>query len=197
MTQPKTTDNAEVYGYNGTNWHEARIDTSSRAQTGIGYPHHEAHDGNLYTAYRGDTLATNDTIVIAVTTPAGAEEQHIFWEMYSSGGVIFEILRDVTSYTGGTAFTPRQHHFRSNNTSNCTVKVGSNGALADGIVLTGGTEWLKRSHGAGRTTGGTTEHDDEHILEESEINGYRITAVSNGIVCDLSLTWYEHTPKAV
>jgi hypothetical protein len=156
--------------------------------------HHEIHEGNVYHAYRGDTLATNDTIMIAVTTPNTIEEQHMFWELYSSGSITFSILENVTSYTGGTAQTPINNNRRSDNTSNCTVKVGSDGALADPIVPTGGTVIDQYSFGSGNKSGGTASHEGEFVLERDHIDIYKILAVGNGIVCDLHLSWYEHTP---
>jgi hypothetical protein len=187
----------QVYGYNGTNWHPIRIDESTRSIQTVSYPHHEVHGGSMFHAYRGDTLATNDTIIIAITTPAGAKEQHVFWELYSAGGITFDAVRDLTSYTGGTAFTPKNQNHRSDKTSTCTVEVGSNGALADGITPSGGTEFDKHSFGSGKQSGGSSSHDEETILEAEEIVMYRIAAIGNNIVCDLHVTWYEHTPKAV
>lgn len=186
----------EIFGYNGTNWQNIRIDESTRSIQTISYPHHEIHGGSMFFAQRSDTLATNDVIAIALTTPDTTKEPHIEWSIYSAGQVKLEMLRNVTSYTGGTAYTPVNMNDRSANTSVCTVKVGSNGALSDALSITGGTAIELTQIGSGNRASGDGGSREEWILARDEITIFRVTAIGNNIVTSMHLHWYEHTPKA-
>lgn len=174
-------------------WNKLTLDSSTDALNTISYEHHETHQGKMYGAYRRDTLATNDTIAIAWTTPDTALEQHMEWECDVGGEVIIDIVESVTSYTGGTAQTPVNRNRRSSNTSTSTVKVGSNGALADPLVLTGGTVINERKVGSGRIQNSAGARH-EWILKRNAITVLRLTAVGNNISCGLRAYWYEHTP---
>lgn len=187
-----------IYAWDSTNeqWTKLRLDKSTSTIQTIDYAHHENHAGNTYRAIRSDTLATNDTIIIAITTPDTTKEQHLQWDCYGAGAIKLEMFRNVTSYTGGTAYTPVNMNDRSSNTSVCTVKVGSNGALADGIALTGGTAFELTQLGSGSRSGGDAGARNEWILARNEITALKLTAIGNNIVCSLHVHWYEHTPHA-
>jgi len=187
---------ANIHGHNGTNAQAITCDQSTRAINTIGYVHHEIHGGSNYNAFRTDTLATGDKISIAFTTPNTTQEQHAIWGLYCAGAVTLTVYDNCTSYTGGSAFTPVNHNRRSTNTSTCTVKVGSNGALSDAIARSGGTTIDAIGVGSGNKTGGDFTHEDEFILRINAITIYEMIAVGNNIVCDLHVNWYEHTPKA-
>ena len=197
MTQPKTSDNAEIYGYNGTNWRNIRLDESTRTLQTIEYEHHEIHGGSTYLMYRSDTLATNDVIQLYWSTPGTTEEQHVVWEFYGAGAITVELLEGVTYSSGGTAFTPVNHNRRGTpGTSNCTCKVGSNGVLSDAISYSGGTVLYSEEIGSGKSSPGDGGHAVEFIFEQSTEYLLEMTAVGNNIRCNMQAHWYEHTPKA-
>lgn len=197
MTQPKTSDNANLYGYNGTNWQNARLDESTRSLQTIDYEHHEIHGGSTYTMFRSDTLATDDVVQLYWSTPDTTEEPHVVFEWYGAGAVTISLLEDITYSSGGTAFTPVNHNRRGTpGTSNCTCKVGSDGALADAISYTGGTTLFTANSGAGRQIPGSGSHSEEFMLEQNLDYLLELTAIGNNIICQVSASWYEHTPKA-
>lgn len=102
----------------------------------------------------------------------------------------------MASYTGGTAFTPQNVNQRGIvPASVCTVKAGSDGALSDGISVTGGTEFDQFQIGSGNKDGGILGTRDEFIPDKNSITVYDILAIGNNIICDLHVSWYEHTPK--
>ena len=174
-----------------------RMDSSSSSIQVIDYEHHEVHGGSTFHAYRGDTLATDDNIWIAITTPNTDKEAHIVWSLYCSGAVTFTITKNFTSYTGGTSQIPQNANQRSiSMASDCIVKVGSYGVLADGLSVTGGVEYDKLSIGSGNKSGGSGTHSNEFIPAKNSITVFDILAVGNAIVCDLRIDWYEHTPHA-
>jgi len=190
-----TITRAVVGKTNDQNYQTFRVDPSTHAIKTIDYPHAEIHGGNLFLASRWDTLASADTIAIAMTTPDSEKEQHSEWEIYGSGAVTLDLFRNVTSYTGGTATTPMNLNDRSDNTSVVTTLAGSDGVLVDPLVITGGTSTTLASIGSGNkgSSDGGSRH--EFILAKNEITIFRITAVGNNILCGLDLDWYEHTPK--
>lgn len=187
---------AYLHGYNGIRQRQVSIDASTRSLKNISEPHAELHGGNVFHAYRSDTLATGDNIWIALTTPNTDKEAHIVWSLYCAGAIVLTITRAVSSYTGGTAQTPQNAYQRGTvKSSVCTVKVGSDGALSDGIAVTGGTEFDAVGVGSGNKGSNVAGSRDEFIPAKNSITIYDILAVGNNIVCDLHIDWYEHTPK--
>lgn len=187
--------NLFAWDNNDKAFNRARLDSSTSSIQVVDYVHHEAHEKSLFHAYRSDTLATGDNIWIAITTPNNNVESHITWGLYCSGAITLTITRDVTSYTGGTAQTPGNHNQRGTTPASInTVKVGSDGVLTDGISVTGGTEWDQVGVGSGNWSGAILGQRDEFIPDKNSITVYDILAVGNNIVCDLHLSWYEHTP---
>jgi len=60
--------------------------------------------------------------------------------------------------------------------------------------LVTGTEWDSVGVGSGNKSGAVVGERDEFIPDANSITVYDILAVGNNIVCDLHLSWYEHTP---
>jgi len=175
---------------------EIRIDASTNSIQTIEYEHHEIHGGSTYSMFRSDTLATNDVVQLYWSTPASDQEQHVVFEWYGAGAVSVSLLENISYSSGGTAFTGVNHNRRGTpGTSNCTLKVGSNGALSDSISYTGGTTIMTVNSGAGRQVPGGGSHAEEFIFERELDYLLELTAVGNNIICQLSATWYEHTPK--
>jgi len=144
--------------------------------------------------FRADTLATGDVIQLYWSTPDTVEEQHIIWEFYGAGAVQIELLEGVSYTSGGTAFVPFNHNRRSNTTSNCTCKTGSDGVLTDPIVYTGGTQIHFEEIGSGKSLEGKGDHTSEFILKRDEEYLLQLTAVGNNIRCNVQSHWYEHIP---
>jgi hypothetical protein len=116
--------------------------------------------------------------------------------MYGAGAVTLDIIRAVTSYTGGVAQTPQNANQRGDPPASiCGVKVGSDGGVDDDLVLTGGTVYDSHGLGSGNKGAIISGTRDEFIPAGNSITVYRLTAVGNNIVCDLHISWYEHTPK--
>jgi hypothetical protein len=188
---------ANLFGYDSHDgaFNRLRMDSSVSALQTISQVHHETHAKKLFHAYRSDTLATGDNIWIAITTPDSKKESHITWGLYCAGAIVLTITKGVTSFTGGTAQTPGNHNQRGVVPASVdTVKVGSDGVLTDGIAVTGGDIWDQVGVGSGNKSGAIVGERDEFIPAGNSITVYDILAVGNGIVCDLRVSWYEHTP---
>ena len=136
MTQPKTTDNAEVYGYNGTNWHEARIDTSTRAFNTIDYAHHEVHAGSKYYIEGYAELGIGGTLFVKLVTPAGGRWSHFLWEIGSSGILTTTLDEDAA---GGMAGGLRPTIHANNRNVGCWTGIHT-GADDQATVMTDATK---------------------------------------------------------
>lgn len=195
MAQPKTTDNAEVYGYNGTNWHEARIDTSTRAFNVIDYAHHEVHGGSAFWAANNATLGNGELSSISITTPDTTKWAHLLLTVDSSAAATFTVLEDITSLAGGTAFTALNFNRNSLTSSTMTCTTGDTPGT-DTITPTGGTTiWSETLGTKGIAT--SRQNSSELVLKQDSIYLFQIT---NGVTannCTVLLTWYEHTDKVV
>lgn len=190
-------DQARLYGYDDENerWVPVITDLILGNLVTMSLEHHKVHEGHLFNAYRSDTLASGDSIWIALTTPDSTTEHHLDWTVDVGGECSLDIIEDVESYTGGTDFTPVNRNRRSNNTSTITTcKVGSNGNETDGLSLTGGTTINERKVSSGKTSSAEITRR-EWILKRNSITVVRLTAVTNNISCGVRVYWYEVTPS--
>lgn len=193
MTQPKTTDAAEIYGYNGTNWHEVRIDTSTRAFNVIDYAHHEVHGGSAFWAYKTATLGNGEISTIGFVTPDTTKWAHLLMKVDLSAAATLDILEDVTSFAGGAAFTELNFNRNSGTAATCAVTTGHTGS--DLITPTGGSEIWNEDLGT-RGVQTSRSNASELIMKQDSNYLFRVTnsTVANNV--SILLTWYEHTDKA-
>lgn len=198
MTQPKTTDNAELYGWNGTNFQPIGIDLTTRVLETISYPHHETHGGSNYDVTETVDLVQDNTRDIQITTPAGAKLGHFVLDWWTAAETEWWFWENVTIAQAGATITPRNHRRDAADDSIMTVKYIDNTTLTNANIDTETGSATLLSHGitgAGKKIGGTSETREEWILAPSEDYLIRWDATAAGLV-SYHIDWYEHTDKA-
>jgi len=169
------------------------IDSSTWAVNIIDYAHHEVHGGSAYWAYKTVTLGNAEVSGIGITTPDTTKWAHLLLKIDLSAAAVFDVLEDVTSFSGGAAFTPFNFNRNSDNTSGLTVVTGSTGD--DLITPTGGAAIWDEDLG---TRGAQTSRQNaaEMILKQDSNYLFRITNSTASNNASILLTWYEHTDKS-
>ena len=169
----------------------ARDDATLAIKT-VTNTHHEIHEGVHFYVYDTATLANNQVLTIALTTPNTTKWGHLVWSFGASDAAMIDVLEDVTSYAGGTSFTPLNNNRNSATSSDMTSVVAGDTAGGDAITPTGGTEiWAEGIKSASKA-GGVSRADDERELKQDSKYLFRLTSLANANVCNLSITWYEH-----
>jgi hypothetical protein len=167
-------------------------DGPSNATRTIDYAHHEVHDGSAYWAYKTVTLGNGEVSTVGVTTPNTTKWAHLLLKVDLSAAATFDILEDVTSFSGGASFTVLNFNRNSSKTSGLTVITGHTGS--DLITPTGGTTiWTEALGTRGAST--SRQNASELILNQNSNYLFRVTngAASNNT--SILLTWYEHTNR--
>ncbi len=168
-----------------------RSNPASNALVEISNSHHNIHEGKHFYAYKSASLTNGQVLTLGLTTPDTAKRIHMFMEFDIAAASMIDMLEDVTSFSGGAAFTILNNDRESSNPSGATVIVGHTGS--DLITPTGGTERYAQALGSGNRSGGTLGHDAEMILKRNSNYLFRIT---NGVTTQgagIILQWYEHT----
>ena len=191
-----------VYGYNGTSWRRVRVDTSTRAQNFITYPHHEAHDGNRYyinygVESLGAMAAPDDMITLTWTTPNTTSWEHFTFYVEGTGGWR---VRLIEAPTGGATDQTEQFVFlnvnrNSENVSSAIALYSTAGeASYDATLATGGTalfdDWIK---GSFKLSGSTGLGRDELILKQNSIYQRTFISGADNNIIQFRASWYEHT----
>ena len=76
-------------------------DKTTGATTIIDYSHHEVHGGSAYWAFKTVTLGNAEVSTLAVTTSDLTKWAHLILRVDLSSDAVFDILEDVTSFSGG------------------------------------------------------------------------------------------------
>lgn len=82
---------------------DIRIDSSTHAQTGITYEHHEVHGGSHFYIDGHATLGNGGTLFVKMVTPDSAKWGHLLWELGSSGILTATLDEDATGGMAGGA----------------------------------------------------------------------------------------------
>ena len=184
---------SHLYAYNGTNFHEPRIDVSTRALNTIDYAHHEVHDGSAFFVANNATIGNGEINTVSLTTPNTSKWAHLLLQVDSSAVATFTILEDITSLAGGAAATPGNFNRNSSKSSVMASTVGDTTG-ADAITPTDGTTiWNETLGTRGIVT--TRTNASELILKQNSIYLFKIVNGANANNCTILLTWYEHTDK--
>lgn len=183
----------DIYGFNGTNWHQIRIDSSTRSTCTIEYEHHEIHAGNSFYAEIFDaTLSDTHTIIMLITTPNTLEYAHsrMMVQVTKATTVLFYEGTTVSAAGGAVTESNRER----NSAHPATVVVTSKPTItANGTLLQ--TSYI--GTGGKYGVGGTDSALNEWVLKANE--KYMIILTSNednnkGII---GINWYEHTNETV
>lgn len=181
------------YGYNGTNWHENRIDSSTRAINTIDHVHHEMHDGLHFFIDGFATIGSGVSKTFTVVTPDTTKWSHMYFDVQSTDQTEMLIYEDSSLGTGGTATTPINSNRNSAGTSVLTIK-------EDQVVGTVGVLLSSQSFGAtdnpAKTIGGALARENEVILKQGGTYAFRFTSRAAGNIVSYRGNWYEHTNQA-
>lgn len=195
----KSTKAREIYGYNGTNWHELRIDTSTRTAQTIEYEHHEIHGGSHYFVVGYLDLAINHVLDMQFTMPNTTKWIHWNFHIMSESEANWFVYEGATATNPlANAFTPLNSNRNSDNTSGTTLLYEDQATLAAANVdtdVSGATTLMSGICGAGKDAGEDTR-SHEVILKQNTVYCLRSIATAAGYI-NFDMHWYEHTDKAV
>lgn len=191
---------SNIYGWNNRdgNWERVGVDEGTNGFFILEYEHHEIHAGEHYFAYHSASLGNTEQLTISIQTPDTTKWAHIVWTWNTTQPATLDILEDITSITGGAAFTPINNNRNSNNSSGMTVKVASDEGGDTAISPSGGSEIFSRFFGASGLFGTDTavadsRKDNELMLKQNSLYLFRITAGAASCDVNLHMSWYEHT----
>ena len=165
-------------------------DSTTHVLTTITYPHHEAHAGRFYRTGMNYTLANGNVATFGLITPNSSRWIHTVWELTATADGTFEIIEDVTSFSGGAATTPLNHNRNSSNTSITTCTKGMTGV--DPITPTGGTTIVSKTLSTGKGVITDRGSGEEFILKQNSKYLFRYTNGTSANVIKLTFEWYEH-----
>lgn len=184
-----TTHALVVAAYNVN--HDFEFDDITGAQNVIDIVHHEIHEGEFFSvSYKtpdDGNLADNGTIVFALT--AAVKYVHLQATAACGGDAEVEFY-EVSTVTGGTATTPRNHNRNGSDNSDVTVvrdpTVNAAGTLLEHAFLPGGT--------GGNAIGTVGNQRQEWILRPAITHVVRLTnRAGNAQPGSLAVTWYEES----
>lgn len=161
-----------------------KVDDLTHSSVTLTYPHHQNHEGNLFSYITTADVANSASFDIVFNT--NAKTPHLWVE--GSAEAEFEFLVYETPTTAdGTSWTPINRNRRSSNTTTLTGTVYNPTVSAVGDLLS------KTKLGAGKDVSGHVKVA-ELILKTETKYLIRFTNVSGGEVwISPSLLWYENT----
>lgn len=169
----------------------ARCDGSTESLQTVGYRHHEVHDGRYFRSGMNFSLSNGDIATLGFVTPNTSVWCHVMWELTATADGTFNLLEDVTSFSGGASVGALNHNRNSSVTSAMTLTRGMTGS--DLITPTGGSVILSAVLGTGKgaIVGGSV--GEEFILKQNSKYLFRYTNGTSANIIRLSLEWYEHS----
>ena len=171
------------------------MDTISEAVITVGSPHHETHEGDMYSAYATNTENSNGVVQIGIKPANSAKRVHLIIQWNATGEANLEILEAVTDMAAGGAFTPINRNRNSANTTSCqTCLAGSTSGTA--ITYTGGTSLWQEHKGSGRNNAAVGRGANEWLLKSNVDTVIELTSEAATNEMWLGVVWYEHTDSA-
>lgn len=187
-----------VNGYNGTNYHPVRIDSSTRSIQVLEYSHHEIHSGSHYFVDGSATVNTGTNLDFLWVVPDTTAWPHALWEIDAEYEVTMSMYESVVTSADGSAVTIFNNNRNSANTAGVAAYTGptlNSGALGDGSD--GGNLVWQKVVGSGKKVGGDAGREHEFIGKQNTKYWFRIsnTSGTNSWV-NYDFNWYEHTDQA-
>jgi len=173
------------------NYCAAKADHLSHALVRIRHAHHEVHEGHYFRSGLAYTLANGNVATFGIITPLSKTWPHMTWTLTATADGAFDLLEDVTSFSGGAAVIPLNHNRNSINDSKLICTKGMTGV--DLITPTGGTTILSASLGTGKGSAIERDNGEEFILKENSKYLFRYTNGTSANIIQFVLQWYEHT----
>jgi hypothetical protein len=201
----------KVQGYNGTNFQDIRIDTSTRSIQTVDYAHHEIHSGSSFTChYNNDVTNIGEMTVIAFNTKDATKWVHMFAIAESTGAAYFAIYENPTiDVDEGTdlAIYNRNRNSATAATVSTIETVPEEGKAtsynevqAASANITTTTEITRFYIGGGSkqsSSGGNTRAEVEFVLDQNQQYAFMIYALTaDDMTHNILLDWYEHTDQA-
>lgn len=185
----------KMQGYNGTNWHPARIDTITRSLQTIDYAHHEIHSGSHYYIQGYLELDNTDTFYVKLVTPDTTTWSHFTFDIRSTGICTTSLDEDATGgMTGGASVTPINNNRNSGNTSSVVITSGVTACTGYATRLEV-DKW--GSNGFKETIGGGSGREDELILKQNTVYCRSFISGADDNIIQFKASWYEHANKDV
>jgi hypothetical protein len=168
------------------------VDKLARLPVFLDALHSQVHQQHTFWTHRSATLANAEVLSIAITTPAITEHKrsHLTFTVNGTASCTFDLLEDVTSFAGGTAFTPKNHVRESGVTSVNTALTGVTGV--DAITPTGGSAIFIEVLSSGVNQPFDRARVGELILKSGTKYLFRITNGPNSNAISLFVAWYEY-----
>jgi len=168
-------------------------DMATRTLQGIDFAHHMVHIGQSFYAIASATLAGTDVLGFSFTAPAlTTAYTHMCVSFRGSTAGTGSILENVTSFTGGTAYTAINLNRNSTVASGSTILWGKTGTTP--LVPTGGTEIFPCYVSSGVTNGFDRAAQIEIILKPSIKYHFGFTNGASSSQATVYLYWYEMIP---
>ena len=169
-----------------------RLDAATHALNIIDYAHHEIHASSHFFVQINKDVGNGGTYAVAFTTPNTTSWLHILCGISVELEAEVILYEGVTSWTGGSAITPR------NNNRNSATASGVVDMVFDPTVTLGSPTILcTKVLGSGKDFGAMNRSENELILKQNTkyyiLITNQATGASNEINIDLE--YYEHTNR--
>jgi len=179
----------QVQGYNGSNWQNARMDSSTRTFQIIDYAHHEIHAGSHFMYTDAVELASAATQDYLITTPDTTKWAHILFDMDGSAITQWQ-LYEGSDKDGTTLQTVGNSNRNSLTAATTTIHKGTSGGTTDGVLM----HVYKGGSASAQSKGpATSRNDEEIILKQDTKYILRVTSGTNANLTNLRIEFYEHT----
>lgn len=143
-----------------------------------------------------DLGSISSAYYVILTTPASSTGKYVHFRPSASGittdanSVEFTMQENITSYTGGTSYTPFNRNRLSTNISSCVIKYGITPTVGSPVLLD--TQQVGSTGIPGARHGGSTGGNDEIIFKPETT--YLFTFTPGGATnCSFNTFWYEET----
>jgi hypothetical protein len=155
----------------------------------ISEPHHQLHNGNMFSAFVTGTLASAAKIELALSVPDGIRI-HLKVSYRASDKASFTLTEDVADLAAGVAFIPVNRNRPSTTTSIATAKTGTPAAA---MTYTGGTVLFGDLFGGAGASqpGGLGEFSTEWILKDGADTVLTLLSSANNNACSMSVNFYQ------
>jgi len=194
------------------------LDKSSDSRVGIGYGHHEVHEGLHFETtqvWQDVDLAFPSVGMVFYMPDTVNALVHLQFTVHATGLALVELIEDaevVTVANGSPAipFDETVYNNRRVSANTADMQVGHGAFLEDGdLSVVGTTIWKDLVGGSGSPSSGTepggSNRDREFILKQYTPDDpsnhqscyvLRVTTLGDDNNIAVSLDWYEHEDKS-
>jgi hypothetical protein len=180
-----------LFGYKSSDgtFQPVRLDSATNSIQTVDYEHHEIHAGSHYFYTDSIELDSAATQVYLFTTPDTTKWIHLTY--VATGSAITHVqFYEGADRTGTTLQTVFNNNRNSLNTAGMTVHKDISAGTTDGTLI----EQLKSGSSSVQSRSATTaERSNELILKQNTKYLLKFTSGTNDNLCNLQLSWYEHT----